>query len=481
MPDGSKVAPAPLPANAYIAACVAAFAALAFSGAVLNAHVYSRVADYFGYAREMATLVGGLSYLSIALAARFRPAVLHTVPVSAVAVVLSVATVPLLIASIAACDPVATTLCLAVRAVVRAWANTLLALCLMRLRSLTSVVVVVALGSLASSAARPLLDTIDALDVAATALFALYALPTLWMMRYAAPVLERIRTGGAAADMEMASPQAFLRPSHALFLCALLFSTASGYAMCLNEVGNAPARTSTAALALMFAVVAAVAFRGKRQEDALFSFSVLLVMAGFLVAPLTFGIEGSTTANLLITLGENCFDVLLWLVIVGVGRRNLFALLPVFGLVRCVSSLGTDVGAMAGHTSNLFIHGDTMVAEAFALGLAFVFFAFLWLGFRRFSFTEAIFGIEDVPAEQPRVQSAGERIERRCAELSEAHGLTEREREIFTMLAKGRNGRFIMEHYVISRNTVKSHIKHIYTKLGVHSQQELIDMVEAAG
>lgn len=46
------------------------------------------------------------------------------------------------------------------------------------------------------------------------------------------------------------------------------------------------------------------------------------------------------------------------------------------------------------------------------------------------------------------------------------------------MLAKGRNGRFIMEHYVISRNTVKSHIKHIYSKLDVHSQQELIDMVE---
>lgn len=47
------------------------------------------------------------------------------------------------------------------------------------------------------------------------------------------------------------------------------------------------------------------------------------------------------------------------------------------------------------------------------------------------------------------------------------------------MLAKGCNGRFIMEHYVISRNTVKSHIKRIYSKLDAHSQQELIDMVES--
>lgn len=61
-------------------------------------------------------------------------------------------------------------------------------------------------------------------------------------------------------------------------------------------------------------------------------------------------------------------------------------------------------------------------------------------------------------------------IDECCEQVGEQHGLTPREREIFVMLAKGRNGRFIMEHYVISRNTVKSHIKHIYSKLDVHSQ-----------
>lgn len=47
------------------------------------------------------------------------------------------------------------------------------------------------------------------------------------------------------------------------------------------------------------------------------------------------------------------------------------------------------------------------------------------------------------------------------------------------MLAKGRNGRFIMEHCAILRNAVKSHIKHINSKIDVYSQQELIDMVES--
>ena len=47
---------------------------------------------------------------------------------------------------------------------------------------------------------------------------------------------------------------------------------------------------------------------------------------------------------------------------------------------------------------------------------------------------------------------------------------------MFVLLAHGRNGRYIMDHLIISRNTAKSHIKHIYTKLGVHSHQELIDL-----
>ena len=44
-----------------------------------------------------------------------------------------------------------------------------------------------------------------------------------------------------------------------------------------------------------------------------------------------------------------------------------------------------------------------------------------------------------------------------------------------------RNGPFIQEKLVLSRNTVKTHVANIYGKLGVHSQQELIDLVEEAG
>ena len=48
-----------------------------------------------------------------------------------------------------------------------------------------------------------------------------------------------------------------------------------------------------------------------------------------------------------------------------------------------------------------------------------------------------------------------------------------------SLLARGRNVPFIEEELIISRNTIKTHVKHIYQKLDVHSQQELIDLVEA--
>ena len=47
------------------------------------------------------------------------------------------------------------------------------------------------------------------------------------------------------------------------------------------------------------------------------------------------------------------------------------------------------------------------------------------------------------------------------------------------LLAKGRNRAYISEELVIGDETVKSHVKSIYRKVDVHSQQSLIDLIEA--
>lgn len=69
-------------------------------------------------------------------------------------------------------------------------------------------------------------------------------------------------------------------------------------------------------------------------------------------------------------------------------------------------------------------------------------------------------------------EKAGTRLARRCH-------LSPREMDVFFLLAKGRNKAYISDELVIGVETVKSHIKSIYRKIDVHSQQELIDLLES--
>lgn len=63
--------------------------------------------------------------------------------------------------------------------------------------------------------------------------------------------------------------------------------------------------------------------------------------------------------------------------------------------------------------------------------------------------------------------------------LTVENGLTPRESEILALAARGRNRKFISEELTVSEETIKSHVYSIYRKLGIHSQQELLDLVEA--
>ena len=56
--------------------------------------------------------------------------------------------------------------------------------------------------------------------------------------------------------------------------------------------------------------------------------------------------------------------------------------------------------------------------------------------------------------------------------------LSRRETDVFALIARGRSIPYTAEALTISENTVRSHVRRIYDKLGVHSKQELLDLVE---
>ena len=55
-----------------------------------------------------------------------------------------------------------------------------------------------------------------------------------------------------------------------------------------------------------------------------------------------------------------------------------------------------------------------------------------------------------------------------------SHAVTPRQREVLALLAEGKSRSEIAEKLVISPRTVGSHIQHLLTKFGVHSQAQMV-------
>lgn len=94
---------------------------------------------------------------------------------------------------------------------------------------------------------------------------------------------------------------------------------------------------------------------------------------------------------------------------------------------------------------------------------------------------------EPEPAPEPEAEAEVEAEDQRnvvrpyknkCAHAAKRFELTPREGEILVYLAKGRNAKYIADQLFVAERTVKTHTYHIYQKMGIHSQQELIDIVE---
>lgn len=81
----------------------------------------------------------------------------------------------------------------------------------------------------------------------------------------------------------------------------------------------------------------------------------------------------------------------------------------------------------------------------------------------------------------PPAPMAFESLDVGCERLGQEHSLTAREIEVLQMLVKGRSKSYIAETLFISENTVRSHSKHIYQKLDVHSKQEVLDLLGLHG
>ncbi len=81
--------------------------------------------------------------------------------------------------------------------------------------------------------------------------------------------------------------------------------------------------------------------------------------------------------------------------------------------------------------------------------------------------------------EQPEAlqEDWAEAFDRCCGEIAEEFDLSRREVDVLKLLAQGNSSQRIQEALFIAAGTVNYHTRNIYAKLGVHSKQEVIDLV----
>ena len=70
-----------------------------------------------------------------------------------------------------------------------------------------------------------------------------------------------------------------------------------------------------------------------------------------------------------------------------------------------------------------------------------------------------------------------EYLEATVAAFAEKYRLSPREAQIVRLLSQGRDVPYIEQDLVLSKSTVKTHIRHIYEKTGVSSRQDLLDLL----
>ncbi len=100
----------------------------------------------------------------------------------------------------------------------------------------------------------------------------------------------------------------------------------------------------------------------------------------------------------------------------------------------------------------------------------------IWRSERAVNADWGVAGIEIENGE--RIVSPRERLIVRCEQLAQEYGLTPREAEVLTLIAQRKTRAEMEQELFLSQNTVKTHVRHVYAKLGVHSKADVYELVE---
>lgn len=235
------------------------------------------------------------------------------------------------------------------------------------------------------------------------------------------------------------------------------------------SLGGAPLQLIRGVAALILCLVMLLA---PRRAPLAYRIGLLAIIAGFSLMPFLYGTRHFWIAGAVMTAGYVTFDVLIWILIAQVGYTGLSDPLRATCVIRIfVSSFFCALGGLLGIAlSDVSKDAPFPYADAVLMGYLMTIAVVLVLSSPA---VWELFDARPAPSSAPNSETA-------IRLLAQSWGLTDREREVFALLAVGRTQPWVAENLGISESTVNSHVRHIYGKAGVNSRQDLLDLVVCA-
>ena len=451
---------------------------------LLNTAIYPQFTATFSLAKDIGSVFAATLALALYAVSTRRPALFAPRRALVIAGVTLTAGAPLMGVALLLDSPALLVGAVCVRGVGSTWAGVLVCLLLVRLAERHGLRATLA-ALCAGWALSYLLELSASLLPlgAQSLLFWASALIVLGLVfRASAPLVERTITAPPIVELQVTNPRSFLSLSSALFVTLVLLKMSFGFAMTFSSVNDTPQATVLACVPALLAAVALTCLPGGVRLTAFYRATMLCVLAGFLlVNPLVSQLGGlPSLANVVLRAGGDLTRMLVFLLVAALGMRNPVGALPVALFVSGANSLGSVAGAQLGIAANAVLASDEGLFALLLAGVVFAFVAYNVLAPAVFDLDETVRGVEEVVVVEPQVAASVDVLAQASAVVAAERGLTPREAQALELLAHGRNTQAIMERMVVSRSTAKTHVRNVYAKLEVHSQQELIDIVEAA-
>lgn len=461
--------------------CAGAVCANILYVVVLNNTVYPSFNDVFLQARDISSLASIVVLVLLYLLSTRKPGSLDAKLFVAAAIACCCVGTALEYLAIFIAHPVLLAVSTSINAAGTAWISTMTMLALVDLADKQGIAAV--FGAIVAGWTFCYLGELLLLPASAQVKWVLFAVLLLaraaFSWRGSTRVLNHPASPDPIVELRITNPRSFVPSGHALFVTLILLKMSFGFAMTFASSDAMPLVTVAAGAPVLLTLVALGLFR-KTDLDSVYRASLLFVLAGFLlVNPLIESLTGMPAlANVILRAGSDLSRVLAFLLVATIGARNITGAPSVAIYVGVANTFGSLLGAQLGIAANAALAADPGLLALLLAVIIFAFVAYNLLSPDVFRLDEAANAVEAVPSELQAAQIDAPTLEQACEHVCREHGLTPRESEVLELLARGRNAQAIQDRLTISRGTAKTHIRNVYAKLGIHSQQELIELVE---